>query len=267
MAIRVAIRWMAEDGRVETFTYEDLRRQTNRFANVLRAVGLKQGDRVYSLLGREPALYIAAFGTLKAGCVFCPLFSAFGPEPVRARMEIGEGAALITTAGYYRRKVAPWRADLPCLREVLIVDPQAEPPEGTRDFSSLMQAASDVCEIVKTAPGDTALLHFTSGTTGRPKGAVHVHEAVVWFHITGCYALDFHEGDTFWCTADPGWVTGTSYGIISPLTNGLTIVVDEAEFDAALVPAASGPEGLRLVHGAHGDPHADEGRRGSRPSV
>ena len=132
---RVAIRWIAEDGRVRTFTYEDLRRQTNRFANVLRGLGLKQGDRVYSLLGREPELYIAAFGTLKAGCVFCPLFSAFGPEPIRARMEIGEGAALVTTAAYYRRKVAPWRArprlPAPCadrgLRDALA--------EGTRSTS------------------------------------------------------------------------------------------------------------------------------------
>ncbi len=76
------------------------------------------------------------------------------------------------------------------------------------------------------------MLHFTSGTTGTPKGALHVHEAVVGHHATGRYALDLHEGDIFWCTADPGWVTGTSYGIIAPLTHGLTLVVDEAEFDA-----------------------------------
>ena len=76
------------------------------------------------------------------------------------------------------------------------------------------------------------MLHFTSGTTGRPKGAVHVHEAVVAHHITGQLALDLHPDDVFWCTADPGWVTGTSYGIISPLTNGATLIVDQAEFDA-----------------------------------
>ena len=90
----------------------------------------------------------------------------------------------------------------------------------------------DSFETVWTAPEDMALLHFTSGTTGRPKGAVHVHEAVVAHHITGRLALDLHPDDVFWCTADPGWVTGTSYGIISPLTNGATLIVDQAEFDA-----------------------------------
>jgi len=95
-----------------------------------------------------------------------------------------------------------------------------------------MEKAPDTFETARTRPEDMALLHFTSGTTGRPKGAVHVHEAVVAHHITGRYALDFRPDDVFWCTADPGWVTGTSYGVISPLTNGLTMVVDEAEFDA-----------------------------------
>jgi len=227
---RVAIRWLGEAGETRAFTYEDLRRLTNRFAGVLRRLGVKKGERVYCLLGRQPELYIAAFGTLKVGAVFCPLFSAFGPEPIRARMEIGQAAVLVTTAAYFRRKVAPWRAELSCLRHMLIVDVEA--PEGTLSLPGEMAAASDDFAIERTAPDDMALLHFTSGTTGRPKGAVHVHEAVVAHHVTGRYALDFHPDDVFWCTADPGWVTGTSYGIISPLTNGLTMVVDEAEFDA-----------------------------------
>jgi acetyl-CoA synthetase len=229
---KVALRWLGEDGAARNFTYEDLRLQTNRFANLLHALGLTKGDRVYSLLGRTPELYVAALGTLKAGGVFCPLFSAFGPEPIKARMEIGEAAALVTTEAFYRRKVAPWRSELASLRHVLIVDPSAARPEGTLELPSMLDQSSDVFEIAHTGPKDMALLHFTSGTTGRPKGAVHVHEAVVAHHITGRYALDFHPDDVFWCTADPGWVTGTSYGIISPLTNGLTMVVDEAEFDA-----------------------------------
>jgi acetyl-CoA synthetase len=232
MGAKVALRWLGQDQTVREFTYEDLRRQTNRFANLLRGLGLSKGDRVYSLLGRRPELYVAAFGTLKAGCVFCPLFSAFGPEPIKARMEIGEGAVLITTEAFYRRKVASWRSELASLRHILIVDPSGVPPEGVLDLPSLLDQSADSFEIVRTGPEDPALLHFTSGTTGRPKGAIHVHEAVVAHNVTGRYALDFHPDDVFWCTADPGWVTGTSYGIISPLTNGLTMVVDEAEFDA-----------------------------------
>jgi acetyl-CoA synthetase len=232
LGAKVALRWIGQDGTVRTFTYEDLRLQTNRFASLLRALGVGKGERVYSLLGRRPELYVAALGTLKAGCVFCPLFSAFGPEPIKARMEIGEASVLITTEAFYRRKVAPWRGGLASLRHVLIVDPSATPPEATLGLPALLDRSSDRFETVRTGPEDPALLHFTSGTTGRPKGAIHVHEAVVAHHVTGRYALDFHPDDVFWCTADPGWVTGTSYGIISPLTNGLTMVVDEAEFDA-----------------------------------
>jgi len=229
---KVAIRWIAKDETRLDFTYSDLKAETNRFANAIRALGVGKGDRVYSLLGRVPQLYVAALGTLKAGAVFCPMFSAFGPEPIKARMRIGEASVLVTSEALYRRKVAAWRSELPPATQILIIDAEGAPSEGTRDLRALMQAASPEFEIVRTEPEDMALLHFTSGTTGRPKGAVHVHEAVVAHHVTGRYALDFHPDDIFWCTADPGWVTGTSYGIISPLTNGVTMIVDEAEFDA-----------------------------------
>jgi acetyl-CoA synthetase len=160
------------------------------------------------------------------------LFSAFGPEPVRTRIERGEGKALVTTRQLYEREVAPWRSEVPGLTHVFLIDGDEPLPEGTISLKASMDAASDTFQIAATQPQDMALLHFTSGTTGRPKGAVHVHEAVVAHHITGKYALDLHEDDIFWCTADPGWVTGTSYGIISPLTIGATVLVDEAEFDA-----------------------------------
>ena len=105
-------------------------------------------------------------------------------------------------------------------------------PSGTENFHQLMNGASEEFEIPPTAPEDMALIHFTSGTTGKPKGAVHVHQAVIAHHVTGKYALDFHPEDIFWCTADPGWVTGTSYGIVAPLTHGITSIIDEADFDA-----------------------------------
>ncbi|MFN8521964.1 MAG: acetate--CoA ligase [Chloroflexota bacterium] len=233
-ADRLAIRWIGRHGDTRDFSYRGLAELTSRFANALGELGVRPGERVFSLAGRIPELYVAALGTLKARAVFCPLFSAFGPEPIRQRLSRGGGRVLVTTESLYRLKVQQIRETLPDLEHVLIVgggERQAD-LTGTLDFSSLVDGASPTYEIGPTAPGDMALLHFTSGTTGLPKGAVHVHEAVVAHHATGLYALDLHPDDIFWCTADPGWVTGTSYGIVAPLTHGITSIVDEADFDA-----------------------------------
>jgi acetyl-CoA synthetase len=230
----LALRWLGKHGEVRDFTYGDLRALTSRFANVLRGLGVGKGDRVFTLAGRIPELYLTALGTLKNGSVFCPLFSAFGPEPIRQRLSRGEGKVLVTTEHLYRMKVAPVRESLPQLEHVLLVGPDGRSTAvpDTHDFRDLLEIAEDRFTIPPTDPEDMALLHFTSGTTGMPKGAIHVHQAVVAHHMTGKFALDFHPEDVFWCTADPGWVTGTSYGIISPLTHGITSIIDEAEFDA-----------------------------------
>jgi len=231
---RVAVRWLRKDGRVDEATYAELAAATNRFANVLAGLGVDQGDRVFTLLGRVPELYVTVLGTLKRTAVVCPLFSAFGPEPIRQRLELGDGRVLVTTPALYRRKVATIRRRLPRLEHVILVGADGHPTDvaGTLDFGRLVAAAPDRFTIPPTDPGDMALLHFTSGTTGTPKGAVHVHDAVVAHHATGSSALDLHADDVFWCTADPGWVTGMSYGVIAPLAHGVTCVVDEAEFDA-----------------------------------
>jgi acetyl-CoA synthetase len=226
---QVALRWMGKDGATRDVTYDEMTGLANRFANVLAEHGLGKGDSVFSLMGRVPELYAAALGTLKAGLVFTPLFSAFGPEPIRTRMEIGDANVLVTTAGLYKRKIAKWRSEIPSLRLVLILGDDA--PEGCVALGPVMAAASPIFETVTTSPEDPALIHFTSGTTGRPKGAVHVHGAVVYHAYSGRYALGLTPGVRYWCTADPGWVTGTSYGIISPLVNRVTMLVDEAEFD------------------------------------
>jgi len=229
----VALRFLSADGGRRDLTYGELADETARFANALRALGVGKRDRVFALLGRVPELYVAALGTLKNGSVFCPLFSAFGPEPIRARLELGGGKVLVTTDALYRRKVAGIRETLPALEHVLLAGENA-PAEipGARALAPLLAHAERRFQIPETVPGALALLHFTSGTTGRPKGAMHVHEAVVAHHATGRIALDLHDEDIFWCTADPGWVTGTSYGIVAPLACGVTSVVDEAEFDA-----------------------------------
>lgn len=231
---RLAIRWISKAGVATDFSYGQLRNLTNRFANVLGGLGVGKGERVFVLAGRIPELYITALGTLKNRSIFCPLFSAFGPEPIRARLDIGQAAVLVTTQALYERKIAPLRSSLPSLRHVILVgqDQHSTDVANTLDYSQLMQQASDAFSIEPTSPEDFALLHFTSGTTGKPKGAIHVHEAVVAHHITGKLALDLHPEDIFWCTADPGWVTGTSYGIIAPLTNGVTSIIDEGDFDA-----------------------------------
>jgi len=233
-ANHLALRWLAKDGMRRDYTYAELARVSNRFANVLSRLDIGAGDSVYALTGRIPALYVAALGTWKRRAVFCTLFSAFGPEPIRARMALGEARVLITTPALYERKIAGLRASLPHLEHVLIVGARVADHSiaDTLDFDALLDEASETFTIAPTGPEDVALLHFTSGTTGMPKGAVHVHEAVVAHHITGKLALDLHPDDVYWCTADPGWVTGTSYGIIAPLTNGVTSIVDEGDFDA-----------------------------------
>jgi acetyl-CoA synthetase len=232
-ASRVALRWLSKTaGQVRNITFGELASQTNRFANVLRKLGIGKGDRVFGLTGRIPELYTAALGTLKNGSVFCPLFSAFGPEPIRQRLEIGDARVLVTTEQLYRRKVRDMRSLLPGLRHVFLTDGPDEPPNNVWSLARLLQGASDSFQIATTRPEDMALLHFTSGTTGKPKGAIHVHESVLMHYMTGKYALDFHHGDVFWCTADPGWVTGTSYGIVAPLVHGITSIIDEGDFDA-----------------------------------
>ena len=227
----VAILWIGKSDERREITYRALREDTNRFANVLRSLGLGRGDRVFTLLGRVPELYIAVLGSLKANCVASPLFSAFGPEPIATRLELGEGVALVITEALYKRKIEPLRSRLPKLTRVLLVD---APGDGvaTLSLQRLLEESSPEFDIPATEPEDMALLHFTSGTTGRPKGAIHVHDAIVTHFITGLYALDLHPQDRFWCTADPGWVTGTSYGILAPLAHGVTNIVVEAEFDA-----------------------------------
>ena len=235
LAGKSALRFIADTPPGEALSahdlsYGELARLTRRFTNVLRGLGIGKGDRVFVIMGRVPELYISMLGSLRNGSVVSPLFSAFGPEPIQTRVNIGAANVLVTTAAIYKRKIATIRAELPSVKHVLIVGD--EQIDGTENFHALMGVAGDVAPIEPTGADDPSLLHFTSGTTGTPKGAQHVHGAVAMHYITGRYALDLHDDDIYWCTADPGWVTGTSYGIISPLLHGVTSIIDEAEFDA-----------------------------------
>jgi acetyl-CoA synthetase len=232
---RTAIRWIGKTGARRDLSYGELAHASNRFANALRSLDVQAGERVFVLMGRLPELYIAVLGALKARCVVTPLFSAFGPEPIATRAEMADARVLVTTPELYQRKVRGLRERLPGLKHVIVAgEPPAGEPEasGVQGWQALVEPASEAFAIEATDPESLALLHFTSGTTGRPKGAMHVHGAVLAHTVTGRYALDLHDEDIYWCTADPGWVTGTSYGIIAPLVCGVTSVVVEAEFDA-----------------------------------
>ena len=221
---KVAIRWLSAAGGARDITYAQLAALSSRFANVFRELGVAKGDVVFVLCGRIPELYAAVLGALKCGAMVSPLFSAFGPEPLKTRINLGKGKVLVTTSALFQRKVKKVLGDMPTLKHVLQVDDEV--------LRKRLLSEKESFEIEATTAEDPSFLHFTSGTTGMPKGAVHVHGAVVMHYATGTVALDLHPDDIFWCTADPGWVTGTSYGIVAPLVHGVTSIVDEAEFDA-----------------------------------
>jgi acetyl-CoA synthetase len=246
----VAVRFLDRTAPRRELTYAELAEAVSRFAAVLSELGVGRGDRVCTLLPRSPELFVTALGTLWNGSVYCPLFPAFGPGPVQQRLELGHVRLLVTDRLSYERKVADARADLPELSVVVVLEDDA--PPGTISWRDALARAADrpAPAVADTSPEDPALLHFTSGTTGRPKGAVHVHEAVVAHHATARMVLDLHDDDVFWCTADPGWVTGTSYGIIGPLTRGATVVTDAADFDARRWYSVLEDEGVTVFYTA-----------------
>lgn len=232
-AQKTALLWLSKSGESISYTFSDMKKETSKVANLLKSLGLSKGDRVFTLSSRLPELYISAIGILKNQNVLCPLFSQFGPEPIMQRMQRGDAKVLLTTKKLFEKKVRPILDKLPKLRFVLLIDADEDESSTVLSFSKLMKEASESFEIPYTDPEDMSILHFTSGTTGMPKGVVHVHKAMFTHWMSGKYVLDLHSQDKYWCTADPGWVTGTSYGIITPWLHGVTNIVDEGEFDAA----------------------------------
>jgi acetyl-CoA synthetase len=244
---KAAIIWEGEPGDRRTLTYWDLYRQVSAFANVLKSLGVKRGDRVAIYLPLIPELAIAMLACARVGAIHSVVFGGFSAESLRDRINDAQAVLLVTADGGYRRgQVVPLKqmadealAEAPSIRNVVIVQRQAGAPipvdvrEG-RDhwYHRLMQHASADCEPEAMDAEDMLYILYTSGTTGKPKGIVHTTGGyLVGTYATTKWVFDLKEDDVYWCTADIGWVTGHSYVVYGPLSNGATVLMYEGAPD------------------------------------
>lgn len=232
MAEKLALIWEDHQGTEKRFTYDDVRVLSNTIARFLVGLGIQPGERVCLFMDRVPELYIGFLGILKTGAVAQPLFSAFGDESLFVRLSNAKTTAIITQKKHVL-KVRKIRNRLPDLRHIIVVD-AGEAPLQEREVSFQMEKTPGVeeFETYPTKAESPSVLHYTSGTTGQPKGAQHVHYSLISQYLTAKWVLDLRPDDIYWCNADPGWVTGTSYGIIGPWVNGVTQAVLDSGFGA-----------------------------------
>ncbi|WP_236634760.1 acetate--CoA ligase [Alteribacter lacisalsi] len=213
--------------RDETLTFRQLRDLSNQAGNMFSELGVEKGDRVFIFMPRSPELYVSLLGAIKVGAVVGPLFEAFMKDAVKARLEDSEAKVLVTTPDLLPRVPLD---ELPHLEKVVIVGDEVAAGEKFVSYFEKMTAASKESAVKWVDLEDGMILHYTSGSTGKPKGVYHVHNAMLQHYQTAKWVLDLKEDDTYWCTADPGWVTGTSYGIFGPWLNGVTNVVRGGRF-------------------------------------
>jgi acetyl-CoA synthetase len=213
--------------REDTYTFRQMKQQSAKAGNVLRKLGIGKGDRVFIFMPRTPELYFSLLGMIKVGAVAGPLFEAFMETAVKDRLLDSGAVAIITTPALLQRVPVQ---DLPELKHVILVGENMDIQPGQVDFHKEMSAASEDLDIEWVDREDGLLIHYTSGSTGKPKGVFHVHNAMVQHYYTGRIVLDLQKNDIYWCTADPGWVTGTSYSIFAPWLNGVSNVVRGGRF-------------------------------------
>ena len=232
-AAKPALIWEGAQGDARTYSYDDLRVLSNTIAAYLQRLGLQPGERICLFMDRIPELYLGFLGVLKMGGIVQPLFSAFGDESLHTRLENAQTAAILTQRKHVA-KVRKIRDSLPGLRHIIVVDAGDGPPLQAREVPLALDQEPRVesFEVYPSVAETPSVLHYTSGTTGQPKGAQHVHSSLVSQYLTSKWVLDLKPEDVYWCNADPGWVTGTSYGIIGPWANGVTQVVLDSGFIA-----------------------------------
>lgn len=219
---KIALYWEDENGVEKKYTFEELSLLSNKVGNILKDFDIDRGDRVFLFLPRIPELFYSFLGILKIGAVAGTLFSAFQEQALADRLANSEAKILITTAEL-KPRVDKIRKKLPHLKHILVVD--------TDDFIKSMEHANDELHVAHMDPDDYAFTLYTSGTTGKPKGVMHAHRAVLAEHMTAKWVLDLRDDDTYWCTADPGWVTGIAYEILGSWSNGVAAFVYAGRFD------------------------------------
>jgi acetyl-CoA synthetase len=229
---KVALYSIDANNKLEKLTFQEIYDQSNQVGNALKSLGVKKGDRVFVFLPRVAELYTSTIAIAKIGAIAGPLFSAFGPDALRDRLQDSQAKVIITNKAL-KPKLDAIREQLSDLEYIIVVDSD-DTKGGDRElnFRDLVGQQSTKLTCEPMDPEDPLYLLYTSGTTGKPKGIVHVHADILGHHMTSKWVLDVREDDIYWCTADPGWVTGTVYGIFGPWSNGTSCVSYEGRFDA-----------------------------------
>lgn len=217
--------------RSERYTFADLKRESNKVANVLKEIGITKGDRVFTFLPRSPELYFALFGILKVGAIVGPLFEAFTEDDVQERLHDSEAKAVFTTQSLFSR--IPFHA-LPQLKYIIVIGENVTEEGPVIDYYKRINAASSDFDIEWVDREDGMILHYASDSIGNPKGIYHVHDAMLQLYTTARWVLDLKDDDVYWCTADPGWITGMMYGVFAPWLTGTTIVIFGGRFNPSM---------------------------------
>jgi len=213
--------YLLDENLFETkLTFFELDRLANQFANYLKSLGIEKGERVFFFLPRNATIFYGFLGALKIGAIAGTLFSAFGPQALFDRLE-NSGAKVLVTTGQLSHRLNGIRQKLPELKHVITV----------KELETILPKQSEEARSAHTAPTDPAFMLYTSGTTGKPKGVVHAHQTILSQHLTAKYVLDLQPDDVYWCTADPGWVTGVAYQILGTLSNAASTVIYAGRFD------------------------------------